>query len=173
MPKKIRPMHERDVPAILAIQSECYEYLIQEDEATIRARFHTSPNTAWVAEDVHGVCAYLVAYRSRVGKVTPLGGHFEIPSAPDSLYLHDLAIAGRGKGSGLGAALIHCAWEQARSEGLNYSALVSVQNSHAFWRRHGYRDFANLDAAESANLQSYAGHAWYMVKDLHENSGIA
>lgn len=161
-------MQENDVPAVVAVQSECYEYLIQEDEETIRARFHTSPNTAWVAEDSHGVCAYLVAYRSRVGKVTPLGGHFDIPSTPDSLYLHDLAIANRGKGSGLGAALIHCAWDHAQAEGLQYSSLVSVQNSHAFWRRHGYHDFKNLDSAESENLQSYVGTAWYMVKNLNE-----
>ena len=163
-------MQESDVPAVLMVQSECYEYLIQEDEATIRARFRTSPNTAWVAEDAYGVCAYLVAYRSCVGKVTPLGGHFDIPPNPDALYLHDLAIANRGKGSGLGAALIHQAWEQARAEGLNYSSLVSVQNSHAFWRRHGYRDFADLNAVQIAHLQSYAGHAWYMVKNLNDDS---
>lgn len=162
----IRLMSQEDIPAVLHVQRECYELLTLEDEATIRARLNTSPDSAWIAEDDDGVCAYLVSYRSVVGKVTPLGGHFEVPSEPDCLYLHDLAISDRSKGSGMGSALVRFALAQARGEGLKYSSLVSVQGSSEFWKRLGFDVFTELDTTQKTNLQSYAGASWYMVKKL-------
>lgn len=164
--QNLRLMSQADIPAVLAVQHECYELLTLEDEATIRARLDTSPDSAWVAEDDDGVCAYLVSYRSTLGKVTPLGGHFDVPPEPDCLYLHDLAITDRSKGSGMGSALVRFALEQAREEGLSYSSLVSVQGSSEFWKRLGYAAFTELDTTQQANLQSYVGLSWYMVKQL-------
>ncbi len=159
-------MTQADIPAVLYVQRECYESVTQEDEVTIRARLRVSPDSAWVAEDERGVCAYLVAYRSAVGKVTPLGGLFAVHAAPDSLYLHDLAIAARCKGSGIGSALVRFAGEKALAEGLAFSSLVSVHGSLTFWQKLGYVHWDNLDPSQRANLQSYAGEAWYMVKPL-------
>ncbi len=160
-------MLETDISAVLAVQRECYGSAMQEEESAIRARLRSSPDTAWVVEDEVGVCAYLVAYRSCVGKVTALGGRFDIPLQPDSLYLHDLAIGNRGKSLGLSSALIECAWTHARAENLGYSSLVSVQNSRAFWQRYGYADYV-LDSAQAAILHTYDGAAWYMVKSLRD-----
>lgn len=159
-------MFQTDVPAVLNVQRECYAAVTLEDEATIRARLDTAPDSAWIAEDERGVCAYLVCYRSSVGKVTPLGGHFDIPRDPDSLYLHDLAISRRGKGAGTGSMLVRHALAQAAVEGLRYSTLVSVQDSRPFWQRLGYEVFEPLERAQSTNLRSYEGQAWYMVKAL-------
>lgn len=164
--QNIRLMSQADIPAVLNVQHECYELLTLEDEATIRARLNTSPDSAWVAEDDDGLCAYLVTYRSMVGKVTPLGGHFDLPPKPECLYLHDLAISDRSKGSGMGSALVRFALAQALKEGLRYSSLVSVQGSSEFWKRLGYDAFTELDATQMSNLQSYVGPSWYMVKKL-------
>ena len=94
----IRLMHDQDIPAILDIQTEAYASDLLESEAIIRARRASAPRHAWVAEDDQGVCAYLFAYHSRVGKVTPLDGEFRTPAQPDCLYLHDLAVAPRALG---------------------------------------------------------------------------
>lgn len=162
----IRRMKPEDVAFVNHVQTECYSPFMQEDEATIRERLRLAPDTAWVAEDEGGVCAYLVGYRSVVGKVTPLNAVFEIPQSTDALYLHDLAVSRRGKGRGIGKALVQAACEQAHEEGLAYSALVSVQNSKAFWERLGFAEWAGLSEGQRANLNTYEGPAFYMVRDL-------
>ena len=120
-----------------------------------------------MAEDALGVCAYLFGYRSHAGKVTPLDGAFAEPDAPDCLYLHDLAVARRAAGRGIGPALVQRNLEHGLASRLKYSALVSVQDSAAFWSRLGYAAEAALDSAQQRNLASYGVPAVYMVKPLH------
>lgn len=139
---------------------------MHEDEATIRSRLRAAPDSAWVAQEEGGVCAYLMAYRSVVGKVTPLDGAFDPVAEADALYLHDLAVAARCKGQGIGPALVQCAWRHAVSAGLAYSALLSVQGSRGFWERLGYQVWDRLDPAQLANLHTYEGPAFYMVRRL-------
>lgn len=161
-----RLMREDDVPSLIAIQSECYMPEAIESETAIRARLRTSPSSAWVAEDARGVCAYLVAYPSEPGKVTPLGGMFVVAAAPACLYLHDLAVSQRVAGLGIGSGLVHLALHAAREQGWQYCALVSVQDSVAFWHRFGFRERKPTDAIELTHLGTYPQPARYMVKDL-------
>lgn len=162
----IRPMRHDDLAAVLAIQAEAYGSDTLEAEAIIRTRFHTSPDTAWVAESGGNVYAYLVGYRSQLGEVTPLGGAFLPCANADSLYLHDLAVAARALGHGLGPALVNTALSLALREGLNWSSLVSVQGSRNFWERLGYRPGPELRPDQSINLGTYPGPAFYMVRAL-------
>ena len=155
-----------DVPAVLAIQDECYLPAVIEDESSIRSRLGASPDSAWVAEDEQGVCAYLMAYRSIVGKVTPVGGAFDVAADPGTFYLHDLAVSRRVTGRGVGPALVGLACELARAEGLAHSSLVSIQASSEFWKKHGYAVVNDLDPLELANLATYGGQGYYMVKRL-------
>lgn len=164
---KLRAMQARDIPAVMWIQEESYAPEVLEDEAVIRARFAACPQLAWVAEDDQGVCAYLFAYHSRVGKVTPLDGEFQHHTEADCLYLHDLAVARRAGGRGIGPALVRNNLEQARTQQLRYSALVSVQESEAFWTRMGYAAHDELDQPQATNLASYQIPAIYMVRELH------
>ena len=120
-----------------------------------------------MAEDDEGVCAYLFAYRSRVGKVTPLDGEFQPHAEADCLYLHDLAVSRRASGRGIGPALVRKNLEQARAHQLRYSALVSVQESEAFWSRLGYAAQTELEPPQASNLASYQIPAVYMVRALH------
>lgn len=161
----IRLMQEQDICAVLAIQLEAYSPDLLESEAIIRARRASAPRHAWVAEDGEGVCAYLFAYHSRVGKVTPLDGDFHIPARPDCLYLHDLAVARRAAGRRIGPTLVDEALSQARRQRLRFSALVSVQESATFWRRLGYSP-QQPDVEHAEHLVSYQVPATYMVRAL-------
>ena len=163
----LRAMQERDIPAVLSIQLEAYSPRLQEDEAVIRARLAACPQLAWVAEDTEGVCAYLFAYQSRLGTVTPLDGEFQAQAQGDCLYLHDLAVAPRAYGRGIGPALVRNQLEEAQARQLRYSALVSVQDSQAFWARLGYAAHERLDPPQRSNLASYPIPATYMVRQLH------
>ena len=119
-----------------------------------------------VLERGGSVCAYLAAYRSVRGKVTPLHGHFEAAAQPDTLYLHDMAVLPAHAGQGLAHALLQPLWAQARAEGLRHSALVSVQGSQAYWERQGYALHPLPDAAQQARLASYGEGAVYMARTL-------
>ncbi|SFU59266.1 Ribosomal protein S18 acetylase RimI [Polaromonas sp. YR568] len=166
-PFKLRLMRPQDLAGVAAIQASSYHPHYLEDDATLAARLRECADTSWVAEGPGGLLgAYLVAYRSVLGKVTPLGAHFDPPPQPNCLYLHDLAVAAHAAGQGLGPALVRQALALARREGLACSALVSVQESQAFWRRLGYGAQALDDAQQQAHLASYPGVGVYMVQAL-------
>lgn len=161
---RCRAMRPADLPAVLAVQAACYPPAFIEPPATLCARLAAAPDTAWVAERNGAPCAYLVAYRSRIGRVTPLGGDFAPDPRADALYLHDLAVAPEAAGAGCGSRLVDRALRTARREGLQL-ALVAVGDALAFWLRQGFRDAGTLvDAAQCAHLASYPGTARYLVR---------
>ena len=86
------PLTLQDLPGLLAVQRACYGegYL---ESAEVYARRLVSPaQCSLVLERESRVCAYLAAYDSVAGQVTPLHGEFVPVAEPDTLYLHDLAV---------------------------------------------------------------------------------
>lgn len=159
----IRPMLSSDVPAMLGVQAQCYEPAMNEPAQVLLARFRACPDTAWVALDAHGqVAAYLVAYRSCLGKPTPLGHAFEHAPDADVLYLHDLAMGATLRGQGVAQRMALHARVQARAMGLRGLALVSVNDTVGFWQRMGFA-VAPPDAISESTLNTYPGHARYMI----------
>jgi ribosomal protein S18 acetylase RimI-like enzyme len=159
----IRPMLGSDVPAMLEVQAQCYEPAMNESAEVLLARHEACPDTAWVALDAQGpVAAYLVAYRSCLGKPTPLGHAFEHVPDADVLYLHDLAIGATLRGQGVAQQMVLHARVQARAMGLRGLALVSVNDTVGFWQRMGF-EIAQADAISELALNTYPGHARYMT----------
>jgi predicted N-acetyltransferase YhbS len=157
---RVAPMAEADLAAVLAVQAACYPPAMQEAADVVLARLRASADTVLVARDAAGVCAYLFAYPSRLGNVTPLGGAFALPAQPDTLYLHDLAVAPRAAGQGVARRLVDAVL--ARAAGLRHSALVSVQDSRRFWESLGYA----AAAGDPAALATYPHDALYMTLPL-------
>ena len=161
----VRPMALPDLDAVLDIQRACYGESFLEGADVITRRITSRVGLSCVAEREGRVCAYLAAYRTQPGKLTPLHGDFEATSEqsswPDTLYLHDMAVlpdcAGRGLAGQLLAAL------HAQSTGLRHSALVSVQGSQAYWQRRGYAEHQLHDAVQRQRLASYGAQAVYMT----------
>lgn len=164
--QQLRNILSGDITAILRIQAECYAQGMNEDAQVIQARISASPDSGWLVEDAAGPMAYLFAYRSVIGKITPLGGVFDVPAIPTTLYLHDLAVGTRGQRAGLGLRLLEAAWALARAEGLTHSALVSVQGSADYWRRAGYEVVSALTDAQRSMLSTYPPASCYMLKKL-------
>jgi len=154
-------MSEADLHAVLAVQAACYPPAMQEAAAVVLARLRTAPGTVLVACDAAGVCAYLFAYPSRLGAVTPLGAGFDAVPDADTLYLHDLAVAPRALGLGLARRLVASLLDSHKA--LPWAALVAVQDSRRFWEGQG---FAVQDAGEEGvrRLATYPGGALYMAR---------
>ena len=163
---RLRAMRADDLEAVLAVQLACYGADFVEDGALIARRLAAAPHTGWVAEQAGAVRAYLAAYPSVLGKLTPLHGEFEPAPAADALYLHDLAVHPSAAGLGLGPRLVRHAWAQAAQAGWTHSTLVSVQASVGFWARHGYAATTPAGDEQRARLATYPGDAVYMVRRL-------
>lgn len=162
----VRPLAVQDLPGLLAVQLACYGAGFVESREVFAARLASPANCSLVLERAGVVCAYLAAYRSLRGKVTPLHGGFEAVPQPDTLYLHDMAVLPGCAGQGLARALLQPMWKEAKARGLRHTALVSVQGSQAYWERQGYAVQALADAAQRERLASYGGGAVYMVREL-------
>jgi ribosomal protein S18 acetylase RimI-like enzyme len=155
-------MRDADLHAVLAVQAACYPPSMQEPAAVVLARLRAAPATALVAVDAGGVCAYVFAYRSRLGRITALHAGFDPAPDADTLYIHDLAVHPRAHGQGLGRRLAQALFEHARGQGLRHGALVAVLDAQRFWEGLG---FAVRDAEQGgAVLASYPGTAVYMSR---------
>jgi ribosomal protein S18 acetylase RimI-like enzyme len=160
----VRTMREDDLAAVLALQALCYPPALQEPAAVVLARLRAAPSTTLVACAGEKICAYLFAYPSRLGHITPLDAPFAPAPLPDTLYLHDLAVAPQALGHGLGRRLAQCLLADAAARGLAHAALVSVQDTQRFWEGLGFR------AAEGRPpcrvLAAYPDGALYMTRRL-------
>lgn len=163
---QIRAMQPTDVAAVVAVQAECYAPFFHEAAAVIATRLVQSPQTAWVAHDAEGVKAYLVAYRSTLGSVTPLNDDFAPDHQGECLYVHDLAVSPRLAGQGVSGQLLACAFDWARQHGLTQSGLVSVQQSQGFWQRLGYQAVSVQSDTAMQALGCYGEGACYMAQSL-------
>ena len=144
------PLTLQDLPGLLAVQRACYGegYL---ESAEVYARRLVSPaQCSLVLKRESRVCAYLAAYDSVAGQVTPLHGEFVPVAEPDTLYLHDLAVLPELGGQGMAARLLRTLW----------------QGAQGFWQRHGYVAYTLQDTAQRERLAAYGRDAVYMMRRL-------
>jgi predicted N-acetyltransferase YhbS len=160
----LRPMLDADLHGVLAVQAACYPPAMQEPHGVLLERLRAAPATSLAACDAEGVCAYVFAYPSRLGRITPLHSGFAPAHDADTLYVHDLAVHPRAHGQGLGRLLAQTLFDGARRQGLRHGALVAVLDATAFWERLG---FAGAAAGQGAGaLASYPSAALYMTRFL-------
>ena len=89
-----------------------------------------------------------------------------IPDDPDTFYVHDVAVAERCRGRGVGRALATRLLDLARERGFTRAELVSVQGSAPFWEKFGFRPVKQFEYAPGAASTK-------MVRDLPADGGSA
>ena len=162
----IRRLTADDIDALLAIQRACYgEGFEESGDVFARRLAHPAHGSLALVED-GALCAYLAAYRSVFGKVTPLHGDFEALAQADTLYLHDMAVAPAHAGRGLAHQLLQALWREPAAQGLTHAALVAVQGSQGYWARHGFAVQALDDPLQRERLSAYGSGAVYMARTL-------
>jgi len=172
----LRPMMATDLAAILDVQAQCYGSALLEGLDALASRLTLSSATCWVAEmgnKPDRLGGYLFTHPWSESSLPPLDSvlerHRETPPAQTTVtwFVHDMAVAPAGRGSGLAIRLYKAALAEAVRAGLRRSRLIAVQSAGDWWRRLGYVPVGTeLTAAHAAKLERYGADAVIMERSL-------
>lgn len=174
-------MTTADLSAVRAVASRVHpDY--PEDDAVFSERLRLYAAGCWVldrretgdsriGEDrTGGITGYIISHPWRHGDAPPLNTLLgALPDAPTTYYIHDIALLPEARGTGAAAAILATLLGRARSAHLGTLSLVAVNNSTAFWRRHGFEVVTTPILDEK--LKSYDRDARFMVRPLSDNRG--
>ncbi|MFG6466172.1 GNAT family N-acetyltransferase [Roseateles sp. BYS87W] len=162
-------MTPADLDAVVALQQRCYGVAYWESREAFAAKLAAAAGQAccWVAEQGAQLMAYAVSLPVASGEVPRLHAPTVNAAArPAQLYLHDLAVAPEARAHGLAGALLARVAQAAHAQGLSTLALVAVQGSVPYWRRHGFTPADPVPAAAADALMSFGSQACYLVRAL-------
>lgn len=158
----IRAMRAEDLAAVLEIQSRCYDAAKLESRESFLSKLEASPATCFIAAVADAPVGYLVAVPAEAGCPPPLNeSTYALPQAANALYLHDLAVHPRGRGSGAASALVAAYFRALEQSKVRFGCLTAVNQSCAYWERHGFRSASVVDAG-AGWMDSYGEGAQYM-----------
>ena len=153
---RFRPLTRDDISGLHRLEAESYlPSLHESDEAFIRL-IELFPDGAFGCFDDEGLCGYAFGVPLMAGSTLELRTPLErIPEEADTFYIHDVAVAERCRGQGVGHALGARLLDLARELGFRRCELVSVQGSAPFWEKLGFRrvrDFEYAPGEASAKM---------------------
>jgi len=135
-----RPLTAGDISALHDLEAETYVPALHESDAAFLRLIELFPEGAFGCFDEHGMCGYAFGVPLTRGTTLELRSPLaRIPEGADTFYVHDVAVAPRCRGRGVGRALAERLIAVARARGFDRAELVSVQGSAPFWERFGFR----------------------------------
>jgi ribosomal protein S18 acetylase RimI-like enzyme len=159
MPPDWRPLTQADLADVARIAGVVHPDLPERREVFAEKR-RLFPTGCFAFETEEGVAGYAVSHPWTLGDIPPLDGFLgSLPSAPDCLYLHDVALLPSARGSGAAAALVSTLTRIAGDRNLPALALVSVYGANRLWSRLGFDE-----AAPAKDLAAYGPTARYMIR---------
>jgi len=160
----IRMMAAADLSAVLEIQAVCYTELTPESKESLHAKLRASPSTCFIASLAGDTVGYLFALPWESSNPPILNAETcRLPSSPDCLYLHDLAVTPRARRFGAGRALVEAFLTRLSASGLGRASLIAVQSSAPYWERYGFRA-VSPSAPLKARLATYGEGVEYMER---------
>lgn len=159
----IRGLTPEDIPEVLRVQKDAYRPELLESAETFLHKLNLFPEGCLGCFADVELGAYVFSHPWTAGDVVPLDHPLTaLPKTPDCLYIHDLAVATRLRGQGVGAALLQRLLELAERRQLRHFGLVAVQDSEAFWQRWGFearRTFAYVHGVAGTYMTLTRGKA--------------
>lgn len=147
----VRLLTPGDVPAIHALEVEAYLPSLHESAEAFIRLIEVYPDGAVGGFDQAGLCGYAFGVPLKSGSTLELRSPLAlVPPDADSFYIHDVAVASRCRGRGVGRILAGRLVDLARARGFRRSELVSVQGSAPFWAGLGFREIERFDYAPGA-----------------------
>lgn len=148
-----RPMTAADLSVVCALSATIHQ-AYPEDDAVFAERLRLYPDGCHVYAAAGKIAAYVVSHPWRAFDAPALNSLLgEIPAAPSTYYIHDLALAPQTRGTGAARSIVGKLADHAIASGFPAMSLVAVNGSSGFWQRQG---FAPIDVPELADkLRSY------------------
>jgi GNAT superfamily N-acetyltransferase len=153
-----------DLPAVERVGDAIHpDY--PEDPSVFAERLQLDPAGCFVLDDAAGLKGYAVSHPWQCGAPPKLNSRLgDLPSEPDTFYIHDIALLSAVRGLGLGVAIVERLARLAKEAGLSTMSLVAVSGSELFWQRSGFE--AIEDPTIQAALLSYDAAARFMMRRL-------
>lgn len=142
----LRALTADDIPLVRQLEEEAYLPALHESDEAFLRLIHLYPEGAIGGFDEQGLCGYAFGMPSIAGTTFALREPLErLPENADTFYIHDVAVAARCRGRGIGRLLATRLIDLAREKGFERSELVSVQGSAPFWRQFGFEPAYQFD----------------------------
>jgi len=160
----IRMMGAADLPAVLEIQAACYTEVTPESKESLHAKLSASQSTCLIASLGGDTVGYLISLPWEFSSPPVLNAETcRLPSSPNCLYLHDLAVTPSARKYGAGRALVEAFLTRLKGLDFARASLVAVQNSAPYWERYGFRAVP-LSEPLKAKLSTYGEGVAYMER---------
>lgn len=169
-PIRIRPLIPADLPAALAIQQQSYPAFLLEDEPAFLSRLEIAASYSLAATRDGALIAYLLAHGWTSAAPPPVGTVLPRHAASEVLFIHDLAVAAAGRGSGIGARLVSTALDLAIADRLPTAELIAVEGAADYWRAQGFSE-ATCSPQLAAKVASYGPAARWMTRTIAPETG--
>lgn len=161
---KWRSTTASDLEAIQKIASIAHPELSERPEI-FAEKLNLFPEGCCVLVQGRIVLGYAFVHPWRLNDVPKLDEFLlSLPSKPDCLLIHDIAVLQQARGNGASELLVERISSLAKRHNVKFLALVSVYGSHLFWTRFGFETATDMTLAPK--LTSYSETARYMVRRL-------
>lgn len=153
----------------MLIQSLCYDSAFHEPELAFATKLAAAPDACWLALIGDQPAAYLITLPMRADSAPRLPALSDtstqqVATAPNWLYIHDMAVSARYRGAGLGSLLFQQAMTYARTRCIDQMALVAVQDSAPYWQAMGFATDSQPDEHIAAKLRTFGEGAVFMTR---------
>lgn len=157
-------MAAADLPAVNALAARIHPSF-PEDATVFAERLRLYPDGCRVFERGNVIEAYVVSHpwlRTEPPALNSLLG--QLPVAPSTYYIHDLALSPEVRGLGAAADIVAWLAAHALASGFFSLSLIAVNGSSGFWQRQGF-EVAQTPMLD-AKLKSYGDDAVVMMRSL-------
>ena len=159
-----RPMELSDMLQVKALAYDIHQDY-PEDEAVFRERLRLHPAGCYSLVCGETIAGYCIAHPWCLGSVPSLNSLLNaLPVWPDTLYIHDIALAELARGKFAAKTQIATLAALAEQDRLPWISLTAVNGSEGFWRKNGFH--ASEEKQEIPGLASYGPKALYMTRSL-------
>ncbi len=163
----LKAIDSYDLSHILRIQSFAYEPYYHETFQSFYAKYMASPSTCLLAQIDGQAVGYIVSLPVCGDHLPGLNADNVVPAqTADALYLHDLAIHPEFHQRGIAALLLQTLLELPDAGKCSRVILIAVQNSSAFWKKHGFRVLSEVPPKILRKLDTYGNGAVFMERKL-------